>query len=698
YDASGSLGGSSYTPGSYSNTISTQSAMTDINIMAASFSLPLHDFQAEVTSYSGDNMSPDHFSSGYENSQSSATGYDQSHQPHHVPQQCYVESYSFDSGFVQQRELPKPISYGATAVTATTTSNIANIFSRNNSHNNDPLTATKDTTNTATNDGMFGNASSVEKYPVLSGHSINEDAYAPSYSDYYTEQQRYIDSTSRFGMDASKTYLKQHFPEASPQDLLYSQQMPFSDLDQKAGHMYGHTVFDAQTSGPYCHDGGSLYQPYHPAFYLGQGGHYSTGMPFHSPAVHHGSSYRSDFSLSMGPHHPSHLHHSHRRTALTIPTPPVSDSLDIQKYQMESARSPTSPDNRCSPLRDGSHQIKESLLCAVCGDNAACQHYGVRTCEGCKGFFKRTVQKSAKYVCLADKSCPVDKRRRNRCQFCRFQKCLAVGMVKEVVRTDGLKGRRGRLPSKPKSPQETAPSPPISLITALVRAHVDTCPDIPNLDYSQFQVCRHDDSGDGREDAVRSFYNIMLQSMDVLRAWAEKVPGFCELPKDDQELLFQSASLELFVLKTAYRVQPNDEKIIFENGQVYHRLQCINTFGQWINSIVQFGLSLHRMGLDISSLACMSALSMITLRHGLREADRMEELQMKIIDCLRDHCTYNSEAQRKTHYFSRILSKMAELRTLSREGLQCLQNVANFDESIVAPAVIQSFISNQLPF
>ncbi|KAF1503287.1 Nuclear receptor subfamily 4 group A member 1, partial [Eudyptula minor] len=68
--------------------------------------------------------------------------------------------------------------------------------------------------------------------------------------------------------------------------------------------------------------------------------------------------------------------------------------------------------------------------CAVCGDNASCQHYGVRTCEGCKGFFKRTVQKNAKYICLANKDCPVDKRRRNRCQFCRFQKCLAVGMVK----------------------------------------------------------------------------------------------------------------------------------------------------------------------------------------------------------------------------------------------------------------------------
>lgn len=44
---------------------------------------------------------------------------------------------------------------------------------------------------------------------------------------------------------------------------------------------------------------------------------------------------------------------------------------------------------------------------------------------------QRTVQKNAKYVCLANKNCPVDKRRRNRCQYCRFQKCMVVGMVKE---------------------------------------------------------------------------------------------------------------------------------------------------------------------------------------------------------------------------------------------------------------------------
>ena len=54
----------------------------------------------------------------------------------------------------------------------------------------------------------------------------------------------------------------------------------------------------------------------------------------------------------------------------------------------------------------------------------------------------------------------------------------------QVVRTDSLKGRRGRLPSKPKCSQESPHSPPVSLITALVRAHLDTSPDMATYDYS----------------------------------------------------------------------------------------------------------------------------------------------------------------------------------------------------------------------
>nr|FAA00109.1 TPA: nuclear receptor [Ciona intestinalis] len=80
--------------------------------------------------------------------------------------------------------------------------------------------------------------------------------------------------------------------------------------------------------------------------------------------------------------------------------------------------------------------------CAVCGDKARWQHYGVLACEGCKGFFKRSVQKDARYVCLGNSNCPIDKKTRTHCPYCRYQKCLRVGMIKNVVRTDPHQSRR----------------------------------------------------------------------------------------------------------------------------------------------------------------------------------------------------------------------------------------------------------------
>uniref|UniRef100_A0A3B3DYA1 Nuclear receptor subfamily 4 group A member 2 n=1 Tax=Oryzias melastigma TaxID=30732 RepID=A0A3B3DYA1_ORYME len=268
-------------------------------------------------------------------------------------------------------------------------------------------------------------------------------------------------------------------------------------------------------------------------------------------------------------------------------------------------------------------------LCAVCGDNAACQHYGVRTCEGCKGFFKRTVQKNAKYVCLATKSCPVDKRRRNRCQYCRFQKCLAVGMVKEVVRTDSLKGRRGRLPSKPKAPPDSSLRGG-ALLSALVRAHVESNPS--RLDYSKFQ---ENPGSPLRDDAqhVWQFYDLLTRSMEVIRGWAHRIPGFSSLPKHDQDLLFYSAFLELFVLRLAYRYRlvlelkhllqkmskmllsrsnPEEGKLVFCDGSVWHRLQCLRGFGEWIDSIVEFSANLQRMNLDVSTFSCICTLALVT--------------------------------------------------------------------------------------
>lgn len=70
-------------------------------------------------------------------------------------------------------------------------------------------------------------------------------------------------------------------------------------------------------------------------------------------------------------------------------------------------------------------------MCPVCGDKVSGYHYGLLTCESCKGFFKRTVQNKKVYTCVAERSCHIDKTQRKRCPYCRFQKCLEVGMKLE---------------------------------------------------------------------------------------------------------------------------------------------------------------------------------------------------------------------------------------------------------------------------
>ena len=68
--------------------------------------------------------------------------------------------------------------------------------------------------------------------------------------------------------------------------------------------------------------------------------------------------------------------------------------------------------------------------CIVCGDRASGQsvlcsascdphiktsgrHYGAISCEGCKGFFKRSIRKETGYKCRGRGDCPVNKSDRN---------------------------------------------------------------------------------------------------------------------------------------------------------------------------------------------------------------------------------------------------------------------------------------------
>lgn len=80
--------------------------------------------------------------------------------------------------------------------------------------------------------------------------------------------------------------------------------------------------------------------------------------------------------------------------------------------------------------------------CPICGDKISGFHYGIFSCESCKGFFKRTVQNRKNYVCLRGAQCPVTVATRKKCPACRFDKCLQCGMKLEAIREDRTRGGR----------------------------------------------------------------------------------------------------------------------------------------------------------------------------------------------------------------------------------------------------------------
>lgn len=46
-------------------------------------------------------------------------------------------------------------------------------------------------------------------------------------------------------------------------------------------------------------------------------------------------------------------------------------------------------------------------------------------------FFRRGLKEHQAYVCKVAKKCTINPRMRNNCRYCRFQKCLNVGMSRD---------------------------------------------------------------------------------------------------------------------------------------------------------------------------------------------------------------------------------------------------------------------------
>ncbi|NXN91460.1 NR1I3 protein, partial [Rhinopomastus cyanomelas] len=119
----------------------------------------------------------------------------------------------------------------------------------------------------------------------------------------------------------------------------------------------------------------------------------------------------------------------------------------------------------------------EDKVCAVCGDQASGYHFHVMSCEGCKGFFRRSILKGVHFTCPFTQSCPVTKAKRRQCQACRLQKCLRAGMRKDMIMSEEALQRRRALRGQRRLAQEqpaglTAEQQ--ELINILIAAHQRT--------------------------------------------------------------------------------------------------------------------------------------------------------------------------------------------------------------------------------
>nr|CAD7425407.1 unnamed protein product [Timema monikensis] len=242
-------------------------------------------------------------------------------------------------------------------------------------------------------------------------------------------------------------------------------------------------------------------------------------------------------------------------------------------------------------------RILYDIPCKVCQDHSSGKHYGIFACDGCAGFFKRSIRRQRQYVCKAksEGSCMVDKTHRNQCRACRLNKCLEAGMNKDAVqhergpRNSTLRRQMALFFKEPGSPSSSPlgdlssglrPHPPV-LDLALPKVtstsphnhprnehhppHHLLPPPPPGITAATF-LCTPGQapkfplgfplptpfSLHTTEAVCESAARLLFMNVK----WAKNVPAFTNLHFKDQLMLLESSWRELFVLGAAQFLLP----------------------------------------------------------------------------------------------------------------------------------------------
>ncbi|XP_041931579.1 retinoic acid receptor beta-like isoform X2 [Alosa sapidissima] len=340
----------------------------------------------------------------------------------------------------------------------------------------------------------------------------------------------------------------------------------------------------------------------------------------------------------------------HRRSAQSIETQSTSS-----EELVPSPPSPLAPPRVYKP-------------CFVCQDKSSGYHYGVSACEGCKGFFRRSIQKNMVYTCHREKNCIINKVTRNRCQYCRLQKCFGVGMSKESVRNDRNKKKK----ESPKQEQvETyqLTADLEALIERIRKAHQETFPSLCQLGkYTTNSSADHRVRLDlGLWD---KFSELATKCIIKIVEFAKRVPGFTGLTIADQITLLKAACLDILILRICTRYTPAQDTMTFSDGLTLNRTQMHNAgFGPLTDLVFTFANQLLPIEMDDTETGLLSAICLISGdRQDLEEPSKVDELQEPLLEALKIYVRKRRPS--KPHMFPKTLMKITDLRSISAKGAE----------------------------
>ncbi|XP_067098949.1 steroid hormone receptor ERR2 isoform X2 [Osmerus mordax] len=307
-------------------------------------------------------------------------------------------------------------------------------------------------------------------------------------------------------------------------------------------------------------------------------------------------------------------------------------------------------------------------LCLVCGDIASGYHYGVASCEACKAFFKRTIQGNIEYSCPATNECEITKRRRKSCQACRFMKCLKVGMLKEGVRLDRVRGGRQKYKRRMDAENTAylgltlpppAKKPLTKIVSHLLVAEPEKIYAMPDPTMPESDI-----------KALTTLCDLADRELVVIIGWAKHIPGFSSLSLGDQMSLLQSAWMEILVLSIVFRSLPYEDELVYAEDYImdeeHSRLTgLLDLYG----SILQLVRKYKKLKVEKEEFVTLKAIALANSDSmHIEDVEAVQKLQDALHEALQDYET--TQHQEDPRRAGKLLMTLPLLRQTATKAVQ----------------------------